>query len=256
MDPITIALLFAVVVLGTKTGRGAIRNGVSSGYKATGWRTPSQAIVHHSGRGGEWIGRWTAKGARAARKGIVSRIKDRWRRFRKTSDAPAELPPLDSVPTFPDSYRSFGDGAPSGLPDPAPNPSADPTAGVSAPPLSAVPATPTAPTRRPTLSKGSLTVSQLIINIEPPTTDAEFLDDCRSIAGVMRALAAEIGEWATGVAALGIPAEVTNPLAGIADGLAAAADGAMQAATRFEDSFEEAREVAARGMTITGQDAA
>jgi hypothetical protein len=35
-----------------------------------------------------------------------------------------------------------------------------------------------------------------------------------------------------------------------------AATGAARAAQAFEDEFEDARDVAARGMTITGQDAA
>ncbi|MFI6325105.1 hypothetical protein ACIBG8_46845 [Nonomuraea sp. NPDC050556] len=256
MDPFTLVIIVAALVAATKTGRAAVGNGVRSGYKATGWRTPSQAIVHHSGTAGAWVGSWIGKGFRTARHGIATRIKAGRQHLRNNPEpVDADTLPPTTTDLKPDDYfREYIDTPPPLLDEPDDLPARPASDGASARPVTALPAP--APARRPTLSKGSLTVSQLIINIEPPTTDAEFLDDCRSIAGVMRALAEEIGEWASGVAALGIPQEVTNPLAGIADGLTAAADGAMQAATRFEDSFEEAREVAARGMTITGQDAA
>lgn len=278
MDPITIALLLAVVVLGTKTGRGAVSNGVRSGYKATGWRTPGQAIIHHTGKGGAWIGRWTAKGARAARTGIVERIKDRWHRSRKADTAPvdavepSESPPLDPV-TFPDFYRTYGDGAPPGGPNNG-MPSleehrrqvveererlikereqAEPAKAVEpvAPPT-VVPST----TRRPIVSRGSSRMSRLSINLEKPTSDAEFLEDCQLMADTMRILAEQVSEWAQGVAALGLPTSVTEPLNAIGEGLSEAAAGAARAATRFEEEFEDARDVAAKGMIITGQDAA
>ncbi|MFB9890454.1 hypothetical protein [Planobispora takensis] len=99
-------------------------------------------------------------------------------------------------------------------------------------------------------------MSQLLINIEPPSTDAEFLEDCRTMADCLRTLSEEISNWAEGVAALGLPPSITQPLAAIGEGLSEAATGALHAAARFEEEFEEAREVAARGITITGQDAA
>lgn len=43
---------------------------------------------------------------------------------------------------------------------------------------------------------------------------------------------------------------------GLSEGITDAADGAAKAAAAFENEFEDARDVAARGMHFTGQDAA
>jgi hypothetical protein len=94
------------------------------------------------------------------------------------------------------------------------------------------------------------------INLEIPSTDGEFLESCVALGDVLKAIAAEIEEWAGSLAGLNLPSSVTQPLEAIAEGLNEAATGAARAAQAFEDEFEDARDVAARGMTITGQDAA
>ncbi|KWX02759.1 hypothetical protein C3Y87_03955 [Carbonactinospora thermoautotrophica] len=94
------------------------------------------------------------------------------------------------------------------------------------------------------------------INLEPPTTDAEFLATCVDLGDALRSLAEEIQTWAEGLSGLGLPSSVLTPLTAIAEGIGEAAAGAARAASAFADEFEDAREVASRGMKITGRDAA
>lgn len=94
------------------------------------------------------------------------------------------------------------------------------------------------------------------INLEPPSTDGEFLDSCTQLGDVLKQLAEQISNWADGLGALNLPQSVLNPLHQLSDGITDAAAGAAQAAKAFEDEFGDARDVASRGMHITGQDAA
>lgn len=94
------------------------------------------------------------------------------------------------------------------------------------------------------------------LSLEPPQTDGEFLESCVQLGDVLKSLAEEIASWADGLGALNLPQSVLNPLHQVSDGIADAAAGATQAAKAFEDEFEDARDVAARGMHFTGQDAA
>lgn len=99
-------------------------------------------------------------------------------------------------------------------------------------------------------------MARFLINLEPPTSDEEFLSSCVEIGDVFRSIADEVEEWAEGVAALGLPSSVTSPLHQIPEAIVEAAQSATQAAARFEDEFEEPREIASRGMKFTGRDAA
>lgn len=94
------------------------------------------------------------------------------------------------------------------------------------------------------------------LDLERPTSDAEFLDSCNTLAARLAADANVIEEWATGVKDLGLASSVTGWLDGIAEGLTEAASSVVRAAQAFEDTYEDARGIASRGMTITGQDAA
>jgi hypothetical protein len=98
--------------------------------------------------------------------------------------------------------------------------------------------------------------SRYQINLERPATDGEFLESCTHLADVLKSLAAAVTEWSSDLGSLNLPKSVTNPLALVGEGIKEAADGAKQSAKAFEDEFEDARDVAARGMKITGQDAA
>jgi hypothetical protein len=104
--------------------------------------------------------------------------------------------------------------------------------------------------------RSTSTVSRFAINLEAPTSDAEFLASCIDLGDALRGMAEEIGEWAEGIASLGLPSSVTTPLNAVAEGITEAAAGAARAASSFADEFEDAREVAARGMKFTGRDAA
>ena len=92
--------------------------------------------------------------------------------------------------------------------------------------------------------------------MEPPTNDAEFLATLIDIGDMLKGVAEEIENWAEGITGMGLPSSVTTPLQAIPEGITEAAQGATRAAGAFEDEFEDAREVAARGMHFTGQDAA
>jgi hypothetical protein len=125
-------------------------------------------------------------------------------------------------------------------PDPSSGPATTPTA--------------TAPTSG---AEGSTTtVARFGISLEPPTNDAEFLATLIDIGDMLKGVAEEIENWAEGITGMGLPSSVTTPLQAIPEGITEAAQGATRAAGAFEDEFEDAREVASRGMKFTGRDAA
>lgn len=102
----------------------------------------------------------------------------------------------------------------------------------------------------------STTVARFGISLEPPTNDAEFLATLIDIGDMLKGVAEEIEGWAETIAGMGLPSSVTTPLQAIPEGITEAAQGATRAAGAFEDEFEDARDVAARGMKFTGRDAA
>ena len=95
-----------------------------------------------------------------------------------------------------------------------------------------------------------------VINLERPSTDGEFLESCVQLADVLNVLAVEVADWADSLGGLNLPQSVLAPLHQVSEGINEAATGASQAAKAFEDEFEDARDVASRGMHFTGQDAA
>lgn len=94
------------------------------------------------------------------------------------------------------------------------------------------------------------------IDLEKPSTDAEFLESCQILAHALRGLSKTVEEWAGDVSALGLPRQVTASLDAVAEGIGDAATGVNRAASTFEDIFEDPRDIAARGMKFTGEDAA
>lgn len=94
------------------------------------------------------------------------------------------------------------------------------------------------------------------IDLDKPSTDAEFLESCQILADALRGLSKSVEEWAGDVSALGLPRQVTASLDAVAEGIGDAATGVNRAASTFEDIFEDPRDIAARGMKFTGEDAA
>ncbi|WP_019632679.1 hypothetical protein [Actinomadura atramentaria] len=90
-------------------------------------------------------------------------------------------------------------------------------------------------------------------DIPVPTTDGEFLDTCLAMAARLRGLAVSLEVWSGALAALGVPAEVISWLDVSAHSLYEAADGATRSALTFATVFEDARDLAARGLHITGE---
>jgi hypothetical protein len=97
-------------------------------------------------------------------------------------------------------------------------------------------------------------VTRPAIGLELPATDGEFLQSCAQLGGTLSSLAGQVSDWADGLAALNLPASVLDRLLQASERLADAADGTVKAAAAFQDEFDEARDVAARGMRFTGQD--
>lgn len=119
-------------------------------------------------------------------------------------------------------------------------------------PTPSVPATP----GRAGKKENSVMRQRHVINLERPSTDGEFLESCVQLADVLKALAEEVADWADSLGGLNLPQSVLAPLHQVSEGINEAATGASQAAKAFEDEFEDARDVASRGMHFTGQDAA
>lgn len=94
-----------------------------------------------------------------------------------------------------------------------------------------------------------------LLLLEPAATDREFLDQVIRIAELLDLQSALISEWADALAAMRVPEAVLTPLDSASDLLRSLARATAQAALAFKNHFENARETAARGMRITGQDA-
>jgi hypothetical protein len=133
----------------------------------------------------------------------------------------------------------------------APNPAASPAAGTPPPAPAGAPTVPARGQKEVRLMR-----QRYSINLEPPGTDAEFLESCVQLGDVLKALAEEVSNWADGLSSLHLPPSVLSPLNNLCEGIEEAATGAAEAAKAFEDEFEDARDVASRGMHFTGQDAA
>jgi hypothetical protein len=129
-----------------------------------------------------------------------------------------------------------------GTPQPAdaPGTAAEPDADTGASALRAEPGTTRSRTR-------------FAVALAPPATDSEFLDSCARLGEVLESLAGQIGCWADGLGALNLPRSVLTALHQAGDGIIAARIAAAEAARAFEDEFEDARHVAARGLRFTGQ---
>ncbi len=163
-------------------------------------------------------------------------------------------------------------------PEPGESPAADqpgpgdsPTAADGPPPGPALPGTTTAASSPPTTTaapdgapaapragagRNTTMRHRYSVNLERPATDAEFLESCVQLGDVLKALAEEVSDWADSLSGLNLPQSVLAPLHLVSEGIEEAASGASQSAKAFEDEFEDARDVASRGMHFTGEDAA
>jgi hypothetical protein len=99
-------------------------------------------------------------------------------------------------------------------------------------------------------------VSRYTISLEPPTSDGEFLEQSRNVSEALSGLAEQVEAWVDGLAALNMPAPILAAFQAIPEGLQEAAGQAVSGAQQFQEHFEEARNVAQRGMRIDGTDAA
>ncbi|GGP92269.1 hypothetical protein BKA00_000439 [Actinomadura coerulea] len=290
------AVMFLVLTGGTKTGRDAVRNAGTSAYKATGWKSPRTAIVHYSGRAGDKTGAAFAATARKTRNAAVKLAERRWNKRATSDDPPGATPPIRRVqPDRPaPGVAAPGPAGPppawGNPPQPQPGPAPLPTPGPAAGSAPGDPHVPDpffgsvvhdddlytlkprnpapGPTGRggtggPTTGETAATARRTMtsrsgfrIDLEKPTTDAEFLETCVTLADALRSFSKQVEEWAADVSGLGLPTQVTAPLDAVSEGVGEAATAVNRAASTFADLFEEPREIAARGMKFTGEDAA
>src|SRR6266702_7462716 len=199
------------------------------------------------GRAGLAAGRWTERHADSrwqARTAGAAAVPVLWRQHGAAPDQPGDSPATPAGPA----------------PGPPDNTSPPDSTG-PAPPPPAGPATTTAPDGAPAAPKGAERNTTIMrhryaINLERPGTDAEFLESCVQLGDVLKALAEEVSDWADSLSGLNLPQSVLAPLHLVSEGIEEAASGASQSAKAFEDEFEDARDVASRGMHFTGEDAA
>jgi hypothetical protein len=86
-----------------------------------------------------------------------------------------------------------------------------------------------------------------------PASDAEFLAGCERYSRTLRGVAEGLHEWVNTLHAMALPTTVLDPLHTTAVAVDAAATDLANAAASFTDEFDTARDVAARGLTITGE---
>lgn len=160
------------------------------------------------------------------------------------------------LPMCPDCVTSLDITAPEPAPAPGNDPrEQEPPAAGQAPARpepARIPAAPATGGDRPAPPPASTPTARPPVRLGAPATDTEFLASCAQLGEVLTCLAAQAGEWAAGLAALGLPPPVTGPLRHLAGSLAEAAAGPSRAAAAFEDEFAAARDTAARGLRFTG----
>jgi len=215
-----------------------------------------------TGRLTRWGGRWAGRAGLAAGRWAERRAGRRWQA--RTASPPTPL-----------LWRHHDPAT--DQPEPGESPAADqpgpgdsPTAADGPPPGPALPGTTTAASPRPTTTapdgapaaphagagRNTTMRHRYSVNLERPATDAEFLESCVQLGDVLKALAEEVSDWADSLSGLNLPQSVLAPLHLVSEGIEEAASGASQSAKAFEDEFEDARDVASRGMHFTGEDAA
>ncbi len=91
-----------------------------------------------------------------------------------------------------------------------------------------------------------------VTRLGQPATDAEFLDCCAQLAGLLRDLAGQLDGWTQGLAGLNLPQPVLSPLHTAATAITGAAGQVTQAGKAFRAAFDGARQAATRGLHITG----
>jgi hypothetical protein len=99
-------------------------------------------------------------------------------------------------------------------------------------------------------------VSRYTISLEPPSSDGEFLEQSRTVAEMLTGLAEQIEAWTDGLGTLGMPAPILQAFLAIPEALQTAAGQSVGGAQQFQEYFEDARNIAQRGMRIDGTDAA
>ena len=92
------------------------------------------------------------------------------------------------------------------------------------------------------------------LNLDAPDTDVEFLDACADLQQMLRGIGVAVEEWNDDLARHRLPTIVTGPLDRVHEGLVDGAACVALATVLFENVFDEAREVAASGIELTGDD--
>ncbi len=116
----------------------------------------------------------------------------------------------------------------------------------------AVPSPPGNPAPRQVHSTDRHRAAASTVTLGQLDTDAEFLDSCAQLAGLLRDLAGQLDGWAQGLAGLNLPQPVLSPLHTAVTAITGAAGQVTQAEKAFRAAFDGARQAATRGLHITG----
>ncbi len=88
--------------------------------------------------------------------------------------------------------------------------------------------------------------------LRPPATDAELVESCARLAGLLRDLAGQLDGWTHALAALNLPPPVLAPLHAASTAVDGAVRHADHARAAFLATFGAAHQTAASGLRITG----
>lgn len=91
---------------------------------------------------------------------------------------------------------------------------------------------------------------------ETPQSDGEFLSLCAAAAQQLQQQAQALEELEATLAGLRLARSVVAEIQSAAQAVGEAAISVRNAAAKFEEEYDDVRQVAARGMRFTGADAA
>ncbi|WP_157431841.1 hypothetical protein [Actinomadura hibisca] len=92
------------------------------------------------------------------------------------------------------------------------------------------------------------------INLDPPTSDAEFIETSTDLQQFLLGVAAAVEDYTAEVMIRRMPAAVTLPLEQVGEEMVEASAAVQRGAMVFEVVFEEAIDLAAAGIKFTGSD--
>jgi hypothetical protein len=250
------------------SARGRRKLGKRTGAKVGGWagrqtRTGTAALGRAGGKGAAALGRASKRAG--VKVGDKAQARQSFRR-------PALDPPVWWISRANRERRAAAEAAVEAEPEPTPPPGrtrqfmkelreravrraeADRKFFDFDSPLEPPPTEP--PPTEPTTTSKEKGTTVSAAEIEAPQTDGQFIEGCQQVAQQMKGLAEAVEEHAGTLVSMHLPQSVTGEIQAAAQSISEAAAHIVKAAQTFEAHFEDARDVAQRGMKFTGEEAA